>query len=315
MTPPPVNRVPSPEIALSTIEEHGTEHEWLEVRRSAIGASEAPILLGVSPFKSPMALFAEKLELVERDAQSEAMRWGQLLEPALAAKYGEETGHSLHDRGRYTLRRSRDIPWMVATLDREITKAGERPVPAVLELKMRSYAAPGTWEDEPPIDVLVQVQHQLAVTGWPWAAVAVLLAGRTFKRFVVERHEAFIAKLCIAEVAFMERLQTQTPPEVDASEATRAVLRALYPREEPGLVVNLPGQAVEWDTQRLEAQAELKKWATVKDLAENQLKAALGEAEFGVLPNGTSYTYKASERAGYVVPPTIVRTLRRKEPK
>jgi putative phage-type endonuclease len=299
----------------SDVEEHRTEQEWLEVRRSAIGASEAPVILGVSPFKGPMSLFAEKLEMTKPDASTEAMAWGLLLEPAMAERYTQETGHVLHDPGRYTLRRSRTVPWMVATLDREIVKAHDRPIPAVLEMKLRSYAKPGAWEDEPPVDVLVQVQHQLAVTGWTWAAVTVLLGGRTFRRFVVPRHEDFVAKLITAEAAFMERLRTKTPPPADATEATREVLRALYPRETPGLVVNLPGEAMEWDQDLLDAKAELKRWTEIKDDRENKLRAALAEAETGVLPNGVQFTYKATERAGYTVAPTVVRTLRRKEAK
>jgi putative phage-type endonuclease len=299
----------------SEIEEHTTEKDWLAVRRSAIGASEAPVILGVSPYKGPMSLFAEKLELVEPDAQTEAQEWGLAMEPKMADRYVRDTGHALRDPGRYTLRRSRTVPWMVATLDREIVKADGQAVPAVLEMKLRSYVKPGAWEDEPPVDVLVQVQHQLAVTGWTWAAVTVLIGYHTFRRFVVPRHDDFIAKLIPAEAAFMERLRTKAHPPADATTATREVLRALYPRETPGLVVNLPGEAMEWDQQRLDALAELKRWGEIKDEAENKLRAALAEAETGVLPNGTTYTYKAAERAGYTVAPTVVRTLRRKEAK
>jgi putative phage-type endonuclease len=313
----------------STVEEHGTEAEWLAVRRSAIGASEAPMLLGVSPFKGPMELFAEKLEVLERDAETDAMRWGKILEGPLAEHYAAETGRRLHDPGRYTLRRSRAVPFMVATLDREIVSAPydmldpatgtlrryERPVPAPLEIKTTAGYGSDEWNDEPPVHVLVQVQHQLAVTGWAWASVAVLLGGRTFRWYDVPRHDAFIAKLCEAELEFFAHLRTKTLPRVDGSAGTKAALRALYPKEISGLVVNLPGEAAEWDTQRLEAIAALKVAEAAKDEAENKLRAALGEAEVGILPNGTTYTYKASERKGYVVQPAIVRTLRRKEAK
>lgn len=296
-------------------EDYRTEAEWLAVRRSAIGASEAPIILGVSPYKRPVQLFTEKLGLTEPEPQTEAQAWGLLLEPAIATRYTQETGHTLRDPGRYTLRRSRTVPWMVATLDREIVKADGQSVPAPLELKKRGWAKDGEWDEAPPPDVLVQVQHQLAVTGWQWAAVAVLIGGREFRRFVVPRHEVFIKKLLVAEHKFMEQLRTKTLPAIDASEKTREALRALYPREQPGLVVNLPGEAVDWDTERLQAIADGKAAEARQDAAENKLRAALGEAETGVLPNGTTYTYKASERAGYTVPPSIVRTLRRKEPK
>jgi putative phage-type endonuclease len=326
-----MNQLPLiPSDELSTVEEHRTEAEWLAVRRSAIGASEAPMLLGVSPYKSPMQLFAEKLEMVEPDASTDAMRWGQILEGPLAEHYAAKTGRRLHDPGRYTLRRSRAVPWMVATLDREIVSAPyemldpatgtltryERPLPAPLEIKTTAGYRFEDWNDEPPIHVLVQVQHQLAVTGWDWASVAVLLGGRTFRWYDVPRHEPFILKLIEAETVFYEQLRTKTMPTVDGSQATRDVLRALYPKEISGLVVNLPGEAAEWDTRRLEAIAEIRSWEGVKAEAENKLKAALGEAEIGVLPSGrTTYTYKASERAGYTVQPTVVRTLRRKEAK
>lgn len=296
-------------------EDYRTEAEWLAVRRSAIGASEAPIILGVSPYKRPVQLFTEKLGLTEPERQTEAQAWGLLHEPNIARRYVEETGHVLRDPGRYTLRRSREVPWLVATLDREVVKAEGQSVPAPLELKARKFAMAGAWEDEPPVDVLVQVQHQLAVTGWQWAAVAVLIGGCEFRRFVVPRHEDFIAKLLVAEHAFMERLRTRELPAIDASEKTREALRSLYPKEQPGLVVNLPGEAVDWDTERTEAMRQEKAAQERKRAAENRLLAALGEAETGVLPSGVSFTYKATERAGYTVAPSIVRTLRRKEPK
>jgi len=305
--------IPSDEA--STVEEHGTEAEWLAVRRSAIGASEAAMVLGVSPFKGPMELFAEKLEVLERDAETDAMRWGKILEGPLAEHYAAETGRRLHDPGRYTLRRSRAVPFMVATLDREIVLAGDQPVPAPLEIKTTAGYGSDEWNDEPPVHVLVQVQHQLAVTGWAWASVAVLLGGRTFRWYDVPRHDAFIAKLCEAELEFFAHLRTRTMPRVDGTPGTKAALRALYPKEISGLVVNLSGEAAEWDTQRLEALAALKVAEAAKEEAENKLRAALGEAEIGVLPNGVTYSYKASERKGYVVEPRVVRTLRRKEAK
>ena len=64
---------------------------------------------------------------------------------------------------------------------------------------------------------------------------------------------------------------------------------------------------------RLAALEALKIAEAAKTAAENHLKAALGEAETGVLANGVAYTWKASERKGYVVEATSVRTLRRKE--
>ena len=36
--------------------------EWLEFRRSRIGASDAPIIMGVSPWKTHYKLWVEKIQ-------------------------------------------------------------------------------------------------------------------------------------------------------------------------------------------------------------------------------------------------------------
>src|SRR3989337_1994734 len=100
---------------------------------------------------------------------------------------------------------------------------------------------------------------------------------------------------------------------VDDSKASAEILKRLYPREATGLTVNLPTEAIGWDQDRLAAPEGLKIPEGAKKAAGNNMEAALGEAEMGVLANGVTYTWKASERKGYVVEATSVRTLRRKE--
>ncbi len=51
------------------------EQEWLEQRRKVVTATDVPILLGVSQYKSPLQLWAEKVEGAEQ-SQSTAMEVG-----------------------------------------------------------------------------------------------------------------------------------------------------------------------------------------------------------------------------------------------
>jgi putative phage-type endonuclease len=289
------------------------ERDWLEARRQGIGASEAPAVLGVSPYKSPLELYAEKLGLVEPSVVDlERVEWGRLLEPLLVEKYRRVTGRRAEKEPAYTLRRSRAYPWMVASLDAVIHEAD---VTAPLEVKTTGLWKSDEWAEEPPLHVQVQVQHQLAVTGWPWASVCVLIAGQRFVWCDVPRDERFIAVLIETERAFLERLAAKEPPPVDASQACRELLRRLYPRETPGLVVNLPDEAVEWDEQIQRAKQEVKRWEAIRDENESRMKAAIGEAAVGVLPTRVTYSWITGERKGYTVAPTITRTLRRKEMK
>lgn len=46
-----------------TVELIQRTEEWLEFRKKGIGASDAPVIMGVSPWKTPYELFLEKLDL------------------------------------------------------------------------------------------------------------------------------------------------------------------------------------------------------------------------------------------------------------
>lgn len=299
------------EVGPASVEQYDNEGEWLEARRNGIGASEAPAVLGISPWKSPMGLYCEKLGLAEPDAvESERMLWGHLLEPILVQRYQHVTGRAVSRPAPFTILRSRAHPFMCFSPDGFVFDPARGPGP--LQIKTAAGFRADEWEGEPPLAYLVQVQHEIAVSGARWGALAVLLGGQRFLHFEIERNDAFLEAMVAREAEFWRRLTEQDPPAIDGSDASRELLRRLYPREHPGLVVNLPSDAIEWDRERLDAIDEGKRADARKLEAENKLKAALGEAECGVLTNGVSFTWKSSERKGYTVEPAVVRTLRRK---
>lgn len=297
-----------------TREEFPTKDAWLKGRRHGIGASEASAVIGLNPWKSALQLYAEKLEIAEPDAaETEAMEWGLLLEPVIAERYAGVTRRELAPVEPFTIYRSRTHPFMTATFDRLII--GDPRGLGVLQIKTAGQFKAEDWEDEPPVYYQVQTQQEMAIAGAAWGSLAVLIGGQRFRYFDLVRNDRFLSVLVEREGAFWNRLLAQDPPEVDGSESAREILRKLYPRETPGLVVNLPGEAVDWDTELQQVKTMGKEYEAKKQELENKIKAAIGEAESGILPNGTSYTWKASDRKGYVVEATVTRTLRRKEAK
>ncbi len=284
---------------------------WLEARRQGIGASDAADVLGVGR-RSPMTLYCEKLGLAEPDPlEAEAVEWGLLLEPVLVQRYKQITGRDVVGSSGPSIVRSEQHPWMTFSPDGWILADPRGSAP--LQIKTAGAFRAADWDDEPPLSYQVQVQHEIAVTGARWGALAVLLGGQRFRHYEIERNETFIATLIEREAEFWRRLQEQDPPPIDGSDAARELLRKLYPRETPGVVVNLPSEAIEWDAELQEIKAGKKKADARAQALENMLKAALGEAETGLLSNGVQFTWKAGERKGYVVEPTTTRTLRRKE--
>lgn len=297
-----------------TREEHPTKDAWLKGRRHGIGASDASAVLGLNPWKSPLALYAEKLELSEpSDEETEAMEWGTRLEPVIAEKYQAATGRQLAPVEPYTIYRSRRHPFMTATFDRLIL--GDPRGLGILQIKAVGAFKAEDWEDEPPVYYQVQTQQEAMVAGAAWGSLAVLIGGQRFRHFDFTRNDRFLSVLVEREEAFWNRLLTQDPPPVDGSESAREILKRLYPKETPGLVVNLPAEAIEWDADLQQVKGLGKEYEEKRQTLENKIKAALGEAEAGICPNGLTYTWKASPRKGYVVADTIVRTLRRKESK
>lgn len=285
---------------------------WLAARKLGIGSSDAPGILGLSPFASPLSVYVDKLGLSEDREQSEAMKWGSILEPLIVQEFSAETGRKAERTGE--LLRSREHPFQLATLDAVQHEPANSRGPGVLEVKATGWRA-GDWTEGVPEHVFAQVQHQLCVTGWDWASVAVLIGGCKLLWADVTRDEHFIDEVLLpAETEFWRRVEAREPVDADASEATTRALKALFPRDS-GAVIALPGELIDADAERARLQAQGKEIEEKLAGISNRIKLAIGEASVGILANGITYSYRAQQRAGYTVGPTEFRVLRRKESK
>lgn len=150
-----------------------TEQEWLEERRSGIGASETAAVLGLSPWRSPHDVWRAKVygETDDRIGKLRRVRFGNAFEDYVANAYAQLTGRTLINHGRHTIFRHPDYPWLTATLDREVDyKDGN----AALEIKVveREWAG-----GEPPLPYIVQVQQQCFVRGLKRGEIACYVRG------------------------------------------------------------------------------------------------------------------------------------------
>lgn len=282
---------------IATLEKHQTREEWLAARLTGIGGSDAAALMGVSPFKSCLQVWAEKRGIGEPIAETERMRWGHRHEPTIAAAFLEENpGAALIDHGDFTIARNTAHPYLYATLDREVRLPG-RATPGVFEIKTTDARYARDWEDSVPRAYWVQVQHQMLVTGAGWGVLAVLIGGNDFRHFEIERDDAFCAELAARAATFWQQVESgEQPGDVGPNDA--AVIAALYPHEQADKYVPLPPVAAQWDAELRQVKEQLGELEGEKKRLENELKLALGDAEGGTLPDGTQYTLKAQSRAG-----------------
>lgn len=259
---------------------------WLAERRKGIGGSDVAAILGVSPYRTALEVYLDKRgELIDQP-ENDAMRWGSRLEPVVRQEYSDQTGRAVlvpdhilrHDRHDF----------MLANLD-GFTEDG-RIFEAKTARSGQGWGDPGT--DEVPQGYLFQVQHYMAVTGYPVADVAVLIGGSDFRIYTVEADRDLHNMLVDAEAAFWQRVVDADPPE-PVSMADVKALWGRFSREQkieatPDLL-----QALEDLRGYKTAIAELEELADSRKLA---IMAALGEADTLVDTSGRPLvTWKAGK--------------------
>lgn len=204
--------------------------DWLAVRRTGIGGSDAAAAVGLNPYMSALELWLDKTGRGEGmprpspDDTTSPTFFGTLLEPIVAAVYTRKTGNRV--RKVNAVLRHPTIPFMLANVDREVV--GCRDV-QLLECKTAGEFGARLWRAGVPEYVELQVQHQLAVTGKRAAHVAVLLCGQALEVYRIERDDALIGRLVELEARFWRHVESDTPPPADGSESADRALRHLYP--------------------------------------------------------------------------------------
>lgn len=250
--------------------------DWLAIRRRGIGGSDMAAIAGMDPWKSPMAVYLEKLNEIPEEPDNERMYWGRVLEDVIANEF--KARNNLRVQRVNAVLQHPKHPVLLANIDRLVL---DRPR-AVLEIKTTSAYNAKEWEDDKlPDRVMVQLQHYLGVTGLQKGYVAALIGGNRYIQYEVPRDDQVIDYLQRIALDFWKLVENRTPPEMDGSKACSDVLELLYPKSTPGTEILLPDEALELIEMFEAAQAEEKAAKERKEEAANKIKALLGDCEAG----------------------------------
>lgn len=131
--------------------------EWLQFRRSRIGASDAPIIMNVSPYKTLLELWRDKKSDKESEC-NDAMIYGKKNEEPARLLFEEMTGLVMFPN---FMAINDNHEWQIASLDGITIEQN-----AIVEIKCANkkdheLARSGLI----PPKYLPQIQHQLACTG------------------------------------------------------------------------------------------------------------------------------------------------------
>lgn len=275
-----------------------TREEWLKYRLSGLGGSDAGAIAGLSKYKQPYAVWAEKVRdepLVDEDDQKEYQLWGHLLEDPIAEEFARRTQMEVHPFTKMI--RSVDYPFMYANVDR-LTGPSTK-LEGVLEIKTTRFADDWTLNEDGsvhvPLSYVLQGQHYLAVLGLKVVHYACLIGGQELRIAEVERNDDLIEDLIVIEADFWKKVMDKEPPEPDGSSSTRAALARRW-EPEPGKTIELP-PAYDWAA-IFALRAVKKAEAGVLDeeigAIDATIMAAMGDAEVATLGGKVAATWKSS---------------------
>lgn len=211
-----------------------SREEWLEIRRNSIGGSDAASACGMSPWKSPLELWCEKMDMIPDKETNESMRRGTYLEEYVAQRFQEETGKKVRrDNFMYS---SDDFPCLTANIDRVIV--GED---AGLECKTMNDYSSNDYDFESgeiPVQYYCQCQHYMMVMGWKYMYIA-FSSNFKFSWLKVDRNQEFINDMRQKELDFWYNFVIKKiRPEADGSESAMKTLEDLYPSEYEGTSID-----------------------------------------------------------------------------
>lgn len=271
----------------------GSREEWLEARRLGVGGSDVAAILGVSRWRTPLTVWASKVGVDEEpeDAPSYSQRRGNHMEAFIAGEIEQEIDglrvSKLFGSAEPVMAIHPDNPLMRYSPDALLV---ERDGGVVLgEWKSNLRARSGEWQDDIPEDVRCQVQHGMYVLDLPHCYVAVDL-GHEMRWKREERDHEYASVVVPALVRWWEKyvVGRETPPPT-ARDQDRSVLDAMYPapdsEKEVGLDVELLDAARRFD----EIGLTLASLEAERKAIQNRVIAALGDAERGVLVDGSGW--------------------------
>jgi putative phage-type endonuclease len=199
-----------------------SQEDWQNYRmkQKGIGGSEAATILGIQPHyaKPPFILWLEKTG--QKDVEpidNDYIKWGNIMEPVIRKQFALESGLKVY-QNNFVLQHD-EHDFMIANLDGEVLDPNKEGR-GVLEIKTTSEWNRKEWDgDKVPNHYMAQIQHYMAVTGYKWAIIVVLIGGNKMTHFYVDRDEEIIEMLIQKEKEFMAMIESGTPPQIGGSQA------------------------------------------------------------------------------------------------
>ncbi len=292
---------PKTKLLLHAGAEETDKATWLELKKKHISGTDAGVIMGVNPYKTPYALFFEKVlpagKLAEDDVGSkESVHFGKVLEEVVATEFTRRTGLKICRKGTLA---DRCCDYRIANIDRKII--GEN---AGLECKTTSYMNREAWGDgKIPEHYYYQCLHYMLVLFCDadgkllakyrdacWY-IACLVGGQKFVYRKIEFNQDDAYELAAAEKRFYGRLQNNLPPPITGAPSDEEFAKRTRADKGGG---RLSSDLDEIATRLRNLQEVEKEAKTAMQELKNKLIEAMREYETAESQNFT-FSFKSSK--------------------
>lgn len=262
-------------------------------------ASKVAAALGVSPWQSPRSLWHQMRGELPREPETDVMKRGHYLEPAILAWWSDQHPEYLPlvEQPSYAL-----DDWAAATPDALAVLGGTEDdypglMPSVL-VEAKSVANDDDWGDEGtdviPAYYLTQVYWAMHVSRIHRTYVPIITGRLRFAEYVVDYDPAIGADLERRMHAFYDSLSDDVPPPLDNTVATFDAIRKLHPDIDADETVEVTeAEAVEL----LEAVTDAKVAADRERLAKATVLDHMGRANHAAC-NGVKVARRQPGKGG-----------------
>lgn len=198
-----------------------THAEWIQERRSGIGASDAGTIIGVNPWKSNVDLWLEKTGQREPEDISDKpyVQYGKLAEACIRGLFQlDHPELAVMYESPYEIIRNDEYPWLFCTPDGKLRDELGRL--GGLEIKTTEIMHGGQWHEwdgRIPDQYYCQVLHQMLATGWEFVYLCAQIKYTTRdgekraerREYRIDREDVLedMKALLEAEIEFWEQVQ------------------------------------------------------------------------------------------------------------
>lgn len=209
-------------ILVSTAEM--SREEWLSWRKKGIGGSEVAALVGMHPYLSPFAVYMDKVGELEPQEDTEAMRIGRDLEEYVSQRFTEKTGIRVRKNAHILM--DDECDYMIADIDRWSKK--DKIGLECKTMSPNSKAVRGLEDDSVPPQYYIQCQWYMMITGLKKWHLAILVLGKAFYTFEIDRNDDDIAVLRQAAKDFwLGNVLPRKMPPPDGTESAQNAISGL----------------------------------------------------------------------------------------